>query len=696
MDIKLKNKQFIMFVIIGFLFFFGIAKLMPYSYSSLQHYKGSYFETDQFANQVVEFLLLFNLTTQSSNVTVDSFEVEERKEFFSSQLSEKTASILAEYEEKIAESNENNDKEAVDVLIKEQDEKITSLEKEFTKSDEEIEKIILEEKNSQLEEEMEFSQSRFKEEQRDFQYYIEDQDGKVYSNVKGKNETQLENESYYFQNFPYHTKSTDQLTEVNRMFITEGMSGYIAVSKTDQNYHGLLIEEMYDFIDEKKRFFLNFTLGIISLLSSVFLAFKVRKQIYILAKPFIALYVKTNIDLKFLIFGFTSFFLLLFIDAINDHFTGLLLFGITLVLWSGQLYLVNQKSSTLKEEWKNSWVLQQKEVLDRKLLNKPLFKILLLLTIAFLTGTSVVFFQYNSHPIFYFAFAGFIGLCLLVYVLKKLAYFQVILKASEDMTLGIDSKELIVKGKGPLADLASNLNKLKEGVRFSQKAQAKSERLKTELISNVSHDLRTPLTSIINYTGFLKNKGLSEDERDNYIEIIDRKSQRLKVLIDDLFEVSKMASGEIELNLEKVDIVQLVKQTMGEYDEQIKNSNLDFKVSSNQSKMYTMVDGGKMWRVFDNIISNILKYSLDHSRVYIKTEEVNNEIIITFKNISKYDLKENIDELFERFKRGDDSRHTEGSGLGLAIAKSIVDHHEGQLDIELDGDLFKTVVTLKK
>lgn len=685
-----------MFVIIGFLFFFGIAKLMPYSYSSLQHYKGSYFETDQFANQVVEFLLLFNLTTQSSNVTVDSFEVEERKEFFSSQLSEKTASILAEYEEKIAESNENNDKEAVDVLIKEQDEKITSLEKEFTKSDEEIEKIILEEKNSQLEEEMEFSQSRFKEEQRDFQYYIEDQDGKVYSNVKGKNETQLENESYYFQNFPYHTKSTDQLTEVNRMFITEGMSGYIAVSKTDQNYHGLLIEEMYDFIDEKKRFFLNFTLGIISLLSSVFLAFKVRKQIYILAKPFIALYVKTNIDLKFLIFGFTSFFLLLFIDAINDHFTGLLLFGITLVLWSGQLYLVNQKSSTLKEEWKNSWVLQQKEVLDRKLLNKPLFKILLLLTIAFLTGTSVVFFQYNSHPIFYFAFAGFIGLCLLVYVLKKLAYFQVILKASEDMTLGIDSKELIVKGKGPLADLASNLNKLKEGVRFSQKAQAKSERLKTELISNVSHDLRTPLTSIINYTGFLKNKGLSEDERDNYIEIIDRKSQRLKVLIDDLFEVSKMASGEIELNLEKVDIVQLVKQTMGEYDEQIKNSNLDFKVSSNQSKMYTMVDGGKMWRVFDNIISNILKYSLDHSRVYIKTEEVNNEIIITFKNISKYDLKENIDELFERFKRGDDSRHTEGSGLGLAIAKSIVDHHEGQLDIELDGDLFKTVVTLKK
>ena len=139
-----------------------------------------------------------------------------------------------------------------------------------------------------------------------------------------------------------------------------------------------------------------------------------------------------------------------------------------------------------------------------------------------------------------------------------------------------------------------------------------------------------------------------------------------------------------------------MNQALGEYDEKIKESSLAFKVSSSSPHIYAMVDGRKMWRVFDNIISNILKYSLENTRVYISTKETDNNIIISFKNISKYELEENIVELLERFKRGDKSRNTEGSGLGLAIAQSIVDNHGGKLDIELDGDLFKTIVTLKK
>jgi signal transduction histidine kinase len=155
-----------------------------------------------------------------------------------------------------------------------------------------------------------------------------------------------------------------------------------------------------------------------------------------------------------------------------------------------------------------------------------------------------------------------------------------------------------------------------------------------------------------------------------------------------------MASGAIELNKAKVDIVQLLQQSLAEYNETMEDSPVQFRVSTSNNPVYAFVDGQKLWRVFDNIIGNIVKYSLDHTRAYIDVKEENHQVKITFKNISKYELSENLDELFERFKRGDESRHTDGSGLGLAIAKSIIDLHEGTLDIDVDGDLFKVTVVL--
>lgn len=241
---------------------------------------------------------------------------------------------------------------------------------------------------------------------------------------------------------------------------------------------------------------------------------------------------------------------------------------------------------------------------------------------------------------------------------------------------------------------ADSINQLAQGVNNSQREQAKSERLKTELITNVSHDLRTPLTSIITYTELLKTPDLSKEDQDAYIQVIDRKSQRLKVLIDDLFEVSKMSSGNIELTKEKVDLVQLLKQALAEHDQTINESTLQFRVTNPGTHVYTLVDGQKIWRVFDNLIGNILKYALENTRVYITIKTLQNKAVITFKNVTKYELGENTDELFERFKRGDTSRHTDGSGLGLAIAKSIVDLHGGTLDIEVDGDLFKVTISL--
>lgn len=260
--------------------------------------------------------------------------------------------------------------------------------------------------------------------------------------------------------------------------------------------------------------------------------------------------------------------------------------------------------------------------------------------------------------------------------------------------LGNLETDLPVKGKSALAALASNMNALKHGVKTSQQKQVKSERLKTELITNVSHDLRTPLTSIISYTDLLKNPDLTDDERASYVEIIDRKSQRLKILIEDLFEASKMASGSIELIKQKVDVSQLLQQALAEYNEAIGDSGLHFRVTYPDEPVYAVVDGQKMWRVFENLIGNILKYSLENTRVYISMKQSGSQTVISFKNVTKYELSENTDELFERFKRGDSSRHTEGSGLGLTIAKSIVDLHGGQLEIDVDGDLFKVTMML--
>jgi signal transduction histidine kinase len=233
---------------------------------------------------------------------------------------------------------------------------------------------------------------------------------------------------------------------------------------------------------------------------------------------------------------------------------------------------------------------------------------------------------------------------------------------------------------------------MKEGFKISLDNRIKNERLKAELITNVSHDLKTPLTSIINYVDLLKRKDLSKEDSQDYVEVLDKKTQRMKVLIEDLFEASKLSSGSVELTIERIDVGALLYQALAEFDEKIKNSSLTFKVNAKKQKFYADLDGNKTWRVFENLISNILKYSQANTRVYIDLEEKQNRVILTMKNVSAYELDFDTGELFERFKRGDQSRSTEGSGLGLSIAKSIVTLQGGKLSIEIDGDLFKVII----
>ncbi|EMR06174.1 Sensor protein kinase walK [Bhargavaea cecembensis DSE10] len=342
--------------------------------------------------------------------------------------------------------------------------------------------------------------------------------------------------------------------------------------------------------------------------------------------------------------------------------------------------------------------------LNRKLGTQVLF----LLVVIFLAGLGFggVFLSFMLGLNIGFALSAVwlflfftVALPVLFFMIRRTGYLNRIIDATGRMAAGRLTEEIPVKGTNVFARHAADLNRLREGVRLSMSEQARSERLKTELITNVSHDLRTPLTSIITYTDLLKKPDLSAEERAEYVDVLDRKSQRLKTLIDDLFDVSKMATGNVELNRQRVDLVELVRQAIAEHGEEIAASPLDFRVSIADGPLPASVDGQKWWRVIDNLIQNALKYAMPGTRVYVSLDEaegVSPEVRFTIKNVSRYELGDSADELFERFKRGDASRHTEGSGLGLAIAQSIVDLHGGRMTIDLDGDLFKVTVAVPR
>lgn len=243
--------------------------------------------------------------------------------------------------------------------------------------------------------------------------------------------------------------------------------------------------------------------------------------------------------------------------------------------------------------------------------------------------------------------------------------------------------------------LATNINDIAKGLDESVSAKVKAERMKTELITNVSHDLKTPLTSIISYTELLANvEGLPEEAKD-YAQIIANKSDRLKTLTQDLFDISKVQSGNESVVLEKLDVALLINQSLGEHDNEIKQSELPFCVNA-PKELYISADGRKMSRVISNLISNILKYTMKNTRVFISAYEENGEVVMEFKNIASYPMDFNADEIVGRFVRGDESRTQEGNGLGLAIAKSYTEICNGKFDIVLDGDMFKAILKFRK
>ena len=273
--------------------------------------------------------------------------------------------------------------------------------------------------------------------------------------------------------------------------------------------------------------------------------------------------------------------------------------------------------------------------------------------------------------------------------------YQLLLEATNELAKG-NLNGTIPEDLGIFEPFRDEIDKIQVGFKKAVDEEVKSTKMKTDLITNVSHDLKTPLTAIITYVDLLKKEDISEEERKKYIGILDQKANRLKILIEDLFEVSKATSKAITLNIVDVDIVSLLRQVKLELQDKINATDLIFRWQLPEEKIILPLDSQRTYRVFENLIVNITKYAMPHSRAYITMENTENHVKIIMKNISATELTFNPNEITERFVRGDSSRNTEGSGLGLAIAKSFTELQGGRLEIFTDADLFTVEITFLK
>jgi signal transduction histidine kinase len=741
LDIKSKSKY--LFLVWVLLIAFGLSGLFSVLTNGSRFMQGDYFESDEYNSQMDQFVSMLNMfelykmpkEEMKKQITVSDEEIEEHRTRYGN-LGDQISNIGMQYEDQIQAAIDSENKAAEEILKKERDGKIEDITENFN-SDEYVRAKIVKEKEKKIDEfyrDLENYRHEFTNLGNAFKYYLKDNTtGEVITNLnlsKGESASDYLNEkdmyyvldyagvqrNYMFtgynENFLPYNEVAETILENQK---DRNLTGQIGLSK-HASEKNIAIMNYQDYQKGQKLFFGYLLASIAALIASYFLAKRKPATVFGSFDKWKPFYGRIPLDVRAVLLLTTMFFLLLSMTLISEQFVyyhsnvfatlteliislvaaaSLLAFG-----WIQLRFLSEYRKDwpNLKEDVNNSLLVKAyHSILNAFLIKSIGFQLLVILGIAFMMGMLLVAVLVAGGEFIVIAFAfGVISLPIFIFIMRKAGYLNKVMKHTKELAAGHLGADIPVKGKSAIAMHAANINDLRTAVNVSNKEQAKSERLKTELITNVSHDLRTPLTSIITYTELLKTPDLAPGDRDSYIEILDRKSKRLKVLIDDLFEATKMASGNIELHKEKVDLNQLLQQALAEHNEALSQSSLKLRVSQPDHPVYAFVDGQKLWRVFDNLIGNILKYALENTRVYISVKEEQNQVVLTFKNITKYELGEDLDELFERFKRGDQSRHTDGSGLGLAIAKSIVDLHEGSLDIEVDGDLFKVTVVLDR
>lgn len=324
-------------------------------------------------------------------------------------------------------------------------------------------------------------------------------------------------------------------------------------------------------------------------------------------------------------------------------------------------------------------------------LNVPLFQLLL----ANFVILAVISFFWLFGVVLLIPYTIFLYGLLRKYIRIIQDRYGEMLKAAHSVADGNLQTE-IAGDWGMFSAFQEELAAIQSGFSSAVEEEVKSQRMRTELITNVSHDLKTPLTAIITYTELLREEGVTESQRKEYLAVLHRKSLRLKTLIEDLFEVSKANSGNVAFDTEKVDICHLVRQMYLEYEDKAAKAGLVFRFRFPEQKVFLMLDSDKTSRIFDNLYANIIKYAMPNTRVYVSVESRDGEVGIELKNISGYELNIPAESLTERFVRGDSARNSEGSGLGLAIARSFVELQGGKMEIEIDGDLFKVYLFWKE
>ncbi len=749
LDIKWKNSVISAIGIILFLFGLGATISSIGSMHNLvkANYlqKSTYVKSEDFQKEIDRFtndLYLLELTSKNKNTvnanTITEEEIESYR-YAEGNLTEQIQNVHDKYEEKIEDAKQAKSKKVEDAYVKQRDLEVKNIQKKFQDDQFVREKIA---KNKEFEitriyDEAFDRQKPLSQYKKDIMYYLKDRNTqKIYTNIQNaskENVNQLVKQKNMLYKHTYSAQSplvfqldeyknsllsSETDSEIPNRYLKQKFTGIIAVPEKEA-FSSSLFDE-YNYFHHQNVVFLVYVLsGIIALLIVYFIYKKtitghlkeITRQTAVQR-----IYKKVPLDMCIIVFLLYSFFtsslvlngyptsLLESYKHVATFFFYMIAISIAICLWVLQVFLLFQRMRTLddiKEEYNRTCVYQviyflQSIFIIRHIGMYIMVVVLLLVfavfAVAALLTSGSMFVEQVS--ILYLAVGSVIGVFTLILLMLRINYLNKIIISINQIATAEWKEPLPIKGKSALTQAAIDINHIQQQLQTSQHVQVKSERLKTELITNVSHDLRTPLTSIMTYTALLKSQDLTSDEQHAYVEIIDRKSKRLQTLIDDLFEVSKMASGNVELHKDTIDINQLLHQALAEYDEAIKDSTLQFRIQSIQKPIFATVDGQKLWRVFDNLIENILKYSLEQTRVYISVQEINEQVKLTFKNVSKYELNEQADELFERFKRGDASRQTDGSGLGLAIAKSIIDLHGGELNIEIDGDLFKVTITL--
>ena len=643
----------------------------------------NYFQSDQYAIQIVQFLDSFYITQielQKLQIPLEEIEVTKQEI-----LDAKFDSY--QYEQYLYDDN-TGEHYSINTL-----------------TDEQIRDMIQYDKYQQYQSEIYHYKNTYYDQQDAFYYDITDSNGNHYTNVV------LEEKDYLnIIEIPYKGKNVSNFSIVNSSARDKGISGTLYLPKYPMGES--TIQDAFIQNITTKVIWIGAILAAIILVIPIYRNFKKIKDTQLNIPPQYKWiedkYLDLPIEFKGLIFLVTVYILQnMKLTTYYRYYENLLSYGFQLILQviillsilyffflqlKGIIHRI-KNPQLFKQEWYKGFYMSNIDDWSKLPIYRNTF--IRITVYSCIIGIWGMIWGFSFHDYGAFLVITFIsvilGLILLSIIKKRTKAIQTIADTLSKMANNEITSEIYVKGNSLIAN---NVNAVREGLALSKQKQSNSERLKTELITNVSHDLRTPLTSVLNYVDLAKRSDITEEERQEYLQIIDNKSKRLKVLIDDLFEASKMASGAVELNKEQVDLVALMYQALAEYEDRFEDQKLIVRTKTSNQHMYAYCDGRKMYRVFENLFSNVIKYAQPATRVYLEMTYEGSEIIITLKNISNYELGFDVSELAERFKRGDSSRHTEGSGLGLSIVKSILELHGAAFELSQDGDLFKVIIKI--